>query len=66
MLWQLGIWLTIHVIVWYSNGSGLPIERFGVQIPAMAEIWFEISVPPAPPSQLSYDEYNDRTLSVGR
>jgi len=31
----------------------------------MAEIWFEISAPPAPPSQLCYDEYTDRTLSVG-
>ena len=29
-----------------------------------AEIWFE--VPPPLPSQLSYDEYTDRTLSVGR
>ena len=27
---------------------------------------FEISAPPVPPSQLSYDEYIDRTLSVGR
>ena len=42
------------------------IVRFGVQNPARTEIWFEISVPPAPPSQLSYDEYTDRTLSVGR
>jgi len=25
---------------------------------------FEISAPPALPSQLSYDEYTDRTLSV--
>jgi len=33
---------------------------------ARAEIWTEISAPPAPPSQLSYDEYTDRTLSVGR
>jgi len=31
----------------------------------MAEIWFEISVPPAPFSQFSYDEYTDLTLSVG-
>jgi len=35
-------------------------------IPDRAEIWFEISAPPAPPSQLSYDEYTDCTLSVGR
>ena len=33
---------------------------------ARAEIWFEISAPPAPPSQLSYDEYTDRTRSLGR
>jgi len=26
----------------------------------------EISVPLVPPGQLSYDEYTDRTLSVGR
>ena len=44
----------------------LPFVRFGVQTPARAEIWFEISAPPAPPSQLGYDEYTDRTLSVGR
>jgi len=31
-----------------------------------AEIWFEISIPPAPSMQLSYDEYTDSTLSVGR
>jgi len=40
--------------------------RFGVQTPARAEIWFEISVPPVPPSQLSFDEYTDRTLPAGR
>ena len=28
--------------------------------------WFEISAPPVPPSQLSYDEYTDCTVSVGR
>ena len=32
------------------SGAGLPIERFGVQIPAKAEIWFQISAPPASPS----------------
>jgi len=32
----------------------------------MAEIWFEISAPTALPSQLGYDEYTDRTLSVGK
>ena len=44
----------------------LPTERFGAQIPARAENWFEISAPCVPPRQLSYDEYTDRTLSVGR
>jgi len=48
------------------NCTGLPTERFRVQTPAKVELWFEISAPPVPPSQLSYDEYNDRTLSVGR
>ena len=38
----------------------------GVQTPARAEIWFEISAPSALPSQLIYDEYTDCTLSVGR
>src|SRR6218665_3620050 len=28
--------------------AGLPIERSGVQIPARAEIWFEISASPVP------------------
>jgi len=28
----------------------------------MADIWIETSAPPAPPSQLGYDEYTDRTL----
>ena len=46
--------------------SGLLVMKLGVQIPARAEIWIEIFAPPAPPSQLSYDEYTDRTLSVGR
>jgi len=39
--------------------------RFGVQISARAEVWFEIS-PPAPLSQLGCDEYTDRMLAVGR
>jgi len=34
--------------------------------PDRAEIWIEISAPPVPPSQLSYNEYTDRTLSVER
>jgi len=42
-----------------------PIERFNVYVPARAEICIEISAPPAPPSEFSYDEYTDRTLSVG-
>ena len=52
----------------WSSGwrAGLPIDRFEVQIPARAEIWFETSAPPVPPSQLSYDEYTDCTLSVER
>src|SRR6218665_952204 len=56
----------------WSSGwrAGLPIERFWIQIPARVEIWFEISnkisAPPAPPSQLGYDECTDHTLSVGR
>ena len=40
--------------------------RFVIQIPTRADIRFEISASLAPPSQLSYDEYTDRTLSVGR
>ena len=41
---------------------GLPIEKFGFQILARAEIWLEISAPLAPSSQLSSKEYTDRTL----
>ena len=37
-----------------------------VQIPSRVEIWFKISAPPAPHSQLSYDEHTDTTLSVER
>src|SRR6218665_1154059 len=40
--------------------------RFWVHTPARAEIGCDISVPPVATSQLSYDEYTDRTLSVGR
>ena len=43
----------------------LTIKRFGVQIPAKAEILIKISAPPVPRSQLSYDEYTDRTMSMG-
>jgi len=41
-------------------------ERSKVHIPAREEICIEISAPSAPPSQLSYDEYTDRTLAVVR
>ena len=44
--------------------AGLPILRFGVQIPARTDIRFEISAPPAPLNQLNYDEYTDRPLSA--
>ena len=52
--------------------GGLVVSRLNSQsrgrgqIPTMAEILFDISAPPAPPRQLSSDEYTDRTLSVGR
>jgi len=46
--------------------AGLPSETFGVEIPAREDIWLEISIPPAYPSQFSFYEYTDRTLSVGR
>ena len=50
---------------WFSGWrAGLPIERFGIEIPARAKIWFEISAPPAPPSQFSYDEHTGHTLSM--
>ena len=41
-------------------------EWFVVRISVRAETWLEISAPPVPPSQHSYDEYTDRTLTVGR
>jgi len=34
----------------------------GAQIPARAEIWFEISALPEAPSQFSFDEYAVHTL----
>ena len=40
--------------------------RFGVKIPAKAEIVIAISATPAPLSELGYDDRTDRTLSVGR
>ena len=42
------------------------ISRSRVKIPTRVEIWFETSAPPAPHSQLCFDEYTDCTLSVGR
>ena len=60
----------------YTNiglGSGTVVSMlncqlrfFRVQIQARAEIWILISAPTACPSQLSYDEYTDLTLSVER
>ena len=40
--------------LWGSGFKSRPGQTFG------------LTAPPAPPSQLSYDEYIDRTLSVGR
>ena len=37
-----------------------------VQIPTRAEIWFEISAPIAPPTQLGYNGTLNGTLWVGR
>ena len=52
--------LVVSVLDCQSLGSGFkPLH-------ARVEMWFEISVPSAPSSQLSYDEYTDSTLSVGR
>src|SRR6218665_3240424 len=56
--------------VWSSGKRvGLPIVRFGDQTAAGqkfgSRLLFHLRRP-APPSQLSYDEYTDRTLSVGR
>jgi len=45
---------------------GGPILRFGIKILARAEILFKIFAPPVAPSQLSYDEYTNCTLSEGR
>ena len=41
------------------------IERLGFNSPQKQKIWFEVYVPPTM-RQLSYNEYTDRTLSVGR
>ena len=37
-----------------------------VLISTSKKVWYKISAPPALPNQLSYGEYIDRTLSVGR
>jgi len=43
--------ITVYVHILYSefgvrgDHAGLPVERFGVQIPAGTEIWLEISAP---------------------
>jgi len=55
--------MSIH----YSTPSEMLTQlNSSLHLYARAEILLEISVPSAPPSQLSYDEYTDRTLSVGR
>src|SRR6218665_2688175 len=41
----------VHCGLVVSKRAGLPIERFGVQILARAEIWFVISASPGLPSQ---------------
>jgi len=40
-------------------------QEVGVQTSAWAEIWFEIVALSESPSELSNDEYTDRSLSVG-
>jgi len=51
----------------HGLGAGLSNESSEVQIPhPRAEIWFEISAPPALPKKIGYDEYTDHTLSVAR
>ena len=47
---ELGCMTVQWLMCWTASKS------FGVQTPARAEIWFEISALPVPPSQLSYDE----------
>ena len=71
--------VTEEMTVWwmgygdYSPERG-PVDWWGRLVnrevqssnPGQGRNWFEISAPPAPLSQLSYDEYTDRTLSVWR
>lgn len=56
--------LTSTCIRWSSGSHAwLPIERSWVQIPTKVEICFGVSVvPPAPSTQLGYNERTDRTL----
>jgi len=42
------------------------IKEVEVQIPALAEIWFEVIALHVPPSQLRYVEYTDCALSMRR
>jgi len=47
------------------NVLGLLIEiSVGVQILARAEIWFEISAPPVPPSKLNYEEHRCKNVDL--
>jgi len=48
------------VVYWFACWNTNREVR--VQIPARAEIWYDIIASPAPPSQLSYDEYAESTL----
>ena len=60
----------VCTVQWYSGyHAGPPIERFGIEIPARAEIWIEISAPHASlanSAMMSSIEYTNRTPSVGR
>ena len=62
ILWdRLGIWIPLGIYFKLISHMGCaPIENFEVQI------WIEISATPVPHSQLSYEEYADRRLSVRR
>lgn len=42
------------------------MKRLGVRIPVRTEVCVESHAQPVPPSQLSYDEYIDYALSVGK
>jgi len=49
-----------------SWSSGLPFERYRVQIPTRAEIWFDISASPAPPAHSAMMSTHDCTLPLAR